>query len=105
MASLPFLIGKLPSCRLKEAVIILSCRLVLAQVVISSSTQEITNRKFGKNLRAGIQRLDYQFVILGLIGGACQVAIGSAQARFEINRGDQLLLGLRKFTLLQQNPA
>ena len=50
MASLPFLVGKFSGRCLKEAMIILRCRFVLAQVVISRGPQKVADRKFGQNL-------------------------------------------------------
>ena len=68
VTSLKLLIGKLPACRfLEEEMIILCCRLVLAQVVISSSPQEIANRKFREKFGPGIQHLDDKVIILGFI--------------------------------------
>ena len=85
--------------------IIFRCRLVLAQVVVGRGPQKVANRKLGQKLGAGVQRFDHQFIVLVFIGGGGQIAVRGAHAGFELERGQQFLLGLGKLALLQKQPA
>ena len=105
MAGLPFLVGILPRRHVQKAMVILRCRFVLTQVVVGCGSQKVADRKLRQELGPRIQGLDHQFVVLVLIGGRGQVAVCRAHIRLQLDRNQQLLLGLGKFVLFEQDPA
>jgi len=105
VASLKLLIGELPGGLVQKEMVILRCGLVLAQVVVSRSPQEIANWDFREKLCPGVENLDDQLVVFCLIGSACQVTLRGPQVGLKLDRGKQLFFCLRELFLLEKNPA
>src|SRR5215475_13237147 len=102
MSSLPFLIRILPVCYLKEEVVIGRRLVIVAQMVVGSGAQKITNWNFGQILGAHVERLDRESVILRLVRSEGQIPIGRSHIRLELHGSHKFLYGSGKLLLLHQ---
>src|SRR5579871_146781 len=102
MASLKFLVRGLSSRSGQEELVILRRLFISSETIIRNCPQEVGGRRFGQEMRSGIQSADCQLVMLVLMGCLCQITIAFWKIAFLLKRFEQLRFCLRIFALVQK---